>query len=301
MKRRAAHIGFASATLTFAALTCKLIARQRDNPQQWATPSSQLPLQTQNLAWDDAQNKQRVVVLGDSIVAGLGVQPAEAWPARVQAALDEKRANQWAVINAGIAGETAVQGLLRVPRDVTRWQPHVVLIAFGLNDGNLVGKQTAVDAWRAELLRSGRATGRGSYFSRWRAKLSQAMNNTSKTRVALADYRLAVEQLIKSIRHATPKSQIALVNLTPVDKRLLPERGKSWLDQQIATYAAYNTTLAAEAFRLNVPLIDVNKKLSTCNLDEIIQEDGLHLTPAGHTILANEVLGWLEKFDTIKN
>ena len=52
----------------------------------------------------------RLVVLGDSLTAGLGLPPGKAFPDRLQAAL---RARGWDVdvLNAGVSGDTAADGL----------------------------------------------------------------------------------------------------------------------------------------------------------------------------------------------
>ena len=51
----------------------------------------------------------RLVVLGDSLTAGLGLPPGKAFPDRLEAAL---RAKGWdvKVLNAGVSGDTAADG-----------------------------------------------------------------------------------------------------------------------------------------------------------------------------------------------
>ena len=74
----------------------------------------------------------RVVALGDSLTAGLGLSPGKAFPDRVEAAL---RAKGWdvKVMNAGVSGDTAADGLARyewaVPPDAD-----ALIIELGAND-----------------------------------------------------------------------------------------------------------------------------------------------------------------------
>jgi acyl-CoA thioesterase I len=74
----------------------------------------------------------RLVVLGDSLTAGLGLPPGKAFPDRLQAAL---RARGWdvEVINAGVSGDTAADGLARydwaVPADAD-----ALIVELGAND-----------------------------------------------------------------------------------------------------------------------------------------------------------------------
>ncbi len=73
-----------------------------------------------------------VVMLGDSITAGYGLAPAQALPARLQAALDRLRVPA-RVRGAGVFGDTAEGGLERVDRDVPG-DTAVCVVLLGAND-----------------------------------------------------------------------------------------------------------------------------------------------------------------------
>ncbi len=72
-----------------------------------------------------------VVAFGDSIVEGYN-QP-EGWPEMLQRDLGA-RFGGVQMINAGVSGNTAANGLARVEKDVLEHNPDLVLISFGLND-----------------------------------------------------------------------------------------------------------------------------------------------------------------------
>src|SRR5436305_11488201 len=55
----------------------------------------------------------RIVVLGDSLTAGLGLAPDEAYPAVLQKKLDDGGV-KWEVVNAGVSGDTSAAGLQRI-------------------------------------------------------------------------------------------------------------------------------------------------------------------------------------------
>src|SRR5262245_65809593 len=78
-----------------------------------------------------------VVALGDSLTAGLGVAPDEAWPALVDARL-KREGYSYRVINAGVSGDTTAAGLRRVDW-VLRSRPEVAAGAVG-RDGGLSGR-----------------------------------------------------------------------------------------------------------------------------------------------------------------
>jgi len=72
-----------------------------------------------------------VVAFGDSIVEGF--QQPEGWPEMLGRDLAGKYSGV-RVLNAGVSGNTAGDGLRRLQPDVLAHQPDLVLIAFGLND-----------------------------------------------------------------------------------------------------------------------------------------------------------------------
>ena len=88
-----------------------------------------------------------VVVLGDSLTAGLGVAADEAWPALLEARL-RREGYPYRVVNAGVSGDTTAGGLRRVDW-VLRNRPQIAVVALGANDG-LRGLDT--DAMERNLL-----------------------------------------------------------------------------------------------------------------------------------------------------
>ncbi|MDQ0503829.1 arylesterase [Xanthobacter agilis] len=74
----------------------------------------------------------RVVALGDSLTAGYGVAPKEAFPVQLEAAL-RARGHDVVIENAGVSGETATQGLARLDWSVPEGTDAVIL-ALGAND-----------------------------------------------------------------------------------------------------------------------------------------------------------------------
>lgn len=76
---------------------------------------------------------RRLVVLGDSLAAGYGVQAGESWPDRLQARI-AKAGLPFIVINAGVSGDTTAGGLRRIDW-VLRQPVDVLVLELGGNDG----------------------------------------------------------------------------------------------------------------------------------------------------------------------
>ena len=77
--------------------------------------------------------RQTIVCFGDSLTAGYGLDPAQAYPALLQKKID---AQGWPfhVVNAGLSGDTTSGGLRRI-NWILRQQVDVLLIELGANDG----------------------------------------------------------------------------------------------------------------------------------------------------------------------
>jgi acyl-CoA thioesterase-1 len=77
---------------------------------------------------------QRVlVVFGDSLSAGHGLEAGQSFPDDLQRTLD-KEGYKWHVVNLGIDGNTTEDGVARIESAV-RLKPAVVLLELGGNDG----------------------------------------------------------------------------------------------------------------------------------------------------------------------
>ncbi len=74
-----------------------------------------------------------VLVFGDSLSAAYGLSTGEGW-VNLLAAKAKGAGPGWQVVNASISGETTAGGLRRLPQDLKRHQPAVVVIALGAND-----------------------------------------------------------------------------------------------------------------------------------------------------------------------
>lgn len=88
------------------------------------------------LAMNDSTStadQPRIVAFGDSLTAGLGVGPAESYPAQLQRRLEDL-GYHYRVINAGVSGETTAGGVRRVAW-VLKSQPAIVILELGANDG----------------------------------------------------------------------------------------------------------------------------------------------------------------------
>lgn len=76
----------------------------------------------------------KLLVVGDSISAGYGIEAEQGWVALLQKKLIAERLN-YQVVNASISGDTSAGGLARIDKILTQTKPQWVLLELGGNDG----------------------------------------------------------------------------------------------------------------------------------------------------------------------
>jgi acyl-CoA thioesterase-1 len=118
---RLACVGAVVATVTGACGTHEELPDRRDVP-------AAAPDRTATSA-----ARPRIVVLGDSLTAGLGIAKEDAYPAVLQQRLNEQGLN-YEVVNAGVSGDTSAGGLSRLDWALDG-DVRVLVVALGGNDG----------------------------------------------------------------------------------------------------------------------------------------------------------------------
>ena len=96
-----------------------------DRIEQPAAPATAAPR-------TKAAARPRIVVLGDSLTAGLGLPPELAYPSLLQRRLDAARFD-YDIVNAGVSGDTSAGGLSRIEWALDG-DVRVLIVALGGND-----------------------------------------------------------------------------------------------------------------------------------------------------------------------
>lgn len=81
-----------------------------------------------------AAAQQTLLVFGDSLSAGYGLDAGRGWVALLQQRL-QAQALPWQVVNASVSGETTAGGRARLDATLMHFQPAVVVLELGGNDG----------------------------------------------------------------------------------------------------------------------------------------------------------------------
>ncbi|MEM1297258.1 MAG: arylesterase [Verrucomicrobiota bacterium] len=83
--------------------------------------------------WSSAAEK-RLLILGDSLTKGYGLDPEASYPALLQDKLEANTPGEWRVLNGGVSGDTTAGGLRRAPW-LLKKPVDLLIIALGGNDG----------------------------------------------------------------------------------------------------------------------------------------------------------------------
>ena len=75
-----------------------------------------------------------VLVFGDSLSAGYGIDVDQSWTALLQTRLEEQ-GYEHRVINASIGGDTTESGASRIGTAIEKFDPELIILELGGNDG----------------------------------------------------------------------------------------------------------------------------------------------------------------------
>lgn len=93
-----------------------------------------ITLPCEDVSASEAPVNKKVLIFGDSLSAGYGITHGSNWTDLLQKKLDVHN-KKVQLINASISGDTTANGVNRLPQALQQFQPELVLIELGANDG----------------------------------------------------------------------------------------------------------------------------------------------------------------------
>ncbi|HXV78361.1 MAG TPA: SGNH/GDSL hydrolase family protein [Candidatus Binatia bacterium] len=227
----------------------------------------------------------RILCYGDSNTEG----PKEgSWPEILEEVLNRHRSppgRRYEVVNAGVAGYSSYQGLLRFRQEVATYQPDLVIVSFGWNDvAQAVGRadHEFYPSWlQVQLMRA-------LFKSRLYLVLLKniPLRNAAAidhslpevARVPLTQYIVNMERFVELAKqHGS-----AIVFLTRPHRK--PAVTLSQMPSWRGKVPSYNETLRGWAKKNGFVLFDVETLFD--NLGAAYFNDECHLTKEGHRTLA---------------
>ena len=219
----------------------------------------------------------RILALGDSTTFGLGVDDDQTWPAALERALREKTRRPFEVINAGVPGYTAFQGLCYLRDRGLSLDPDLVLATFGFNDAETWSSRSdfetarllAIHRWERPFLHSRVYAGMKVLF---RQEDPTPSTQEKRPRLSGREFYSTLSQ----IREECASRGIPLVLVIwPYALQKNPGAGRLIIAQPlIASFGAEH----------NVPVVNLVESFAPIPGDLFL--DHLHANPAGCRVAA---------------
>jgi lysophospholipase L1-like esterase len=230
----------------------------------------------------------RLVCLGDSITFGWRVEFEDAYPERLEAKLRSGfRDKNVEVINAGVLGYSSLQGLRLLERDIIKLKPDIVIVYFGIDDGD----KAVYFSDKYLRIKSDVAVSIDNFLNRSRFyrllknfllkfignKKYERDRNTERSRVSPEDYRVNLEDMVSLLN----SKNIPLLVMLPI----IYENGFS---QKLQRYDV-TENLSLKLTGKNIKYINVLSAFKKVKDQQILFFDNSHPTELGHEIMAEEI------------
>ncbi len=257
-------------------------------------------LRGDNFTLEKKNNAFRLICLGDSITFGWRVDCKDAYPKKLETILKTNFPEKdIEVINAGVVGYSSLQGLRFLKRDILRFNPDILIVYFGVNDGD------NADYFSDKYLsiKSSNTISADSFLSRFKSyrflkhillnligkRRHYKEENYGGFRVSSQDYRLNIEDFVSLANN----KNIPIIIIVPI----LYENG--FVDKN----PRYDITrsLSIRTTGKNVKYINLLPAFKKFRRQKALFFDNSHPTEEGHDIIAREIFKTLTEERLINN
>jgi acyl-CoA thioesterase I len=194
-----------------------------------------------------------VFFFGDSICFGEKVSPHLGWVTRIAAAVDAEYGQRVFVANSSVNGDTTRMALERMPFAVQRYGVDLLVVQFGMNDANYWDTDRGVP------------------------RVSPAAFEANLREIVARGVNFGARRVVLNTNHPSGRTH------TPLASGLPYEVGNRRYNE-IVRVVASDTDV--------VRLVDVEQVFRAADrpLAELLLEDELHLSPAGHDLYVATLL-----------
>jgi len=197
-----------------------------------------------------------ILIFGDSITAGRGVEKGKSWVGRLCRVFDEKNKYNFIVYNLGVPGESTVELLERFKVECqsrTRRQciddSFIVVLNIGLND-------------------------------------SKCLNSFDNPKTPTDVFRKNINKLISIAKQYTKKT--IFVGLIPIDEEKTVPASNVYLNNK--RVEIYNRIIEECCNQRNILFLNLFKDWLKQNYKIFLSDDGLHPNELGHQKIFEKVI-----------
>lgn len=257
-------------------------------------------------------HQKRIVLLGDSVTFGLGVEQDRIYAARLQSALDLRYGDGiYDVVNLAIFAYHTRNELEALQEDGLAYRPALIILQFYMNDFAIPKSTPEADPEIPLGSRLVALKNRLLYSSNLYRRLHQAV--AAATFALFHDFRRQV--LPGSLNDSEPRDKLRYLASIPDDAqvdaftaiaeihRIAMEHGAHFLvmitpdEVQLINdrYDAINQRITSFCRRRGIPYLDLLPILRRHPEPLKLFLDGVHLTPLGHETVAESLLTELNR------
>lgn len=110
------------------------------------------------LCFSSLTQAKSIVVLGDSISASYGFEAQQGWVALMQQKIQADYPS-YTIYNESISGDTTAGGLARLPKIIKKYQPDILMLELGANDGLRGMSLTAMQKNLSAIIKKSKKSG----------------------------------------------------------------------------------------------------------------------------------------------
>jgi lysophospholipase L1-like esterase len=246
---------------------------------------------------------RRIVLLGDSVAFGLGVNQDRIFAHLLERRLQAATGQPWDIANLAVFAYDTGNELAALKEDGLRLEPELVVVQFLMNDFSIPASAGGPAPPPSLGDRLTAAKNRLVYRSAFYRRLHQAASGLAYLAVHDARRRWFTDTLNDS----QPRQQLAMLKATPDDSTIAAFRALATIrdvsrvagattlvllvpdEVQLYTdrYDAINRRVAAFCRHDGIALVDALPVLRTSPARRDLFLDGVHLTEAGHRLVAD--------------
>lgn len=216
-------------------------------------------------------HKKKIVIFGDSLVCGMGISQEECYGEILKTIYKSE------ILLEGIPGATIKDGLAQF-NNIRIENPKGIILAFGLND-----VQVRMPFEKSLSKLPNRFSKKIKAIRKWYLSTFWGY-----TKVSIEEYKMVLLELIAAIKHEFGAGiDILICTPTPINTILFPGT--------MANLWEIKKSIIGIGKRYNVQVVDVFEVLSKYKIEDILLEDGKHLNPYGHKIVAGCISSYLEE------
>lgn len=200
-----------------------------------------------------------ILIFGDSISAGKGVNKNKSWPSLLAQNFDNRDKYSTIIYNLSIPGESTNEILLRFSAEVNaRYisksadNSYMIIFAIGINDAKSIG-------------------------------------SPNKAITSVNDFNKNIKKLIKLARKYT--NRIAFIGLTPVDESKAAQVDTYYfLNKNILNY---NNNIKNICVDSKISFIEIARSYAKTNFKRYLANDGIHLNESGHKMIYKKICDFI--------